>query len=82
MRRPDEPPELTDEERSRITRALLRRIQWGGFVFLVVVALGTVPALLSDRWPALAHFAAIAIWIVAPALGVGLLVLAAVRLRR
>ncbi len=82
MRRTDERPEIPDEERERIARGILKRIQWGGAVFLAVVALGTVPALLADRWPALGRFAAIAIWILAPALGIGLLVLAAVRLRR
>ncbi len=82
MRRPDEPPEIPDEERERVTRAILRRLQWGGAVFLAVVALGLLPAWLSQRWPELGRFAAVAIWIVAPVLGIGLLVLAAFRLRR
>ena len=81
-RRHDQPPEIPDDERRRITGAILRRVQWGAAVFLVVVTLGALPEVLSRRWPAAGLFAAKAIWIVAPALTIAMLVVAAFRMRR
>ncbi len=83
-RAPEQDPaaELTEEERALATRRLVHRLLWGGIVFLVVVALGLLPAALSTAWPAAARAAAIAAWFVAPVLGVALLVFAWVRLRR
>ncbi len=74
--------ELTEEERSRATRTLVHRLQAGGIAFLAVVCLGFLPKVLSREWPALGHAANVAIWIVAPAIPLGLLVYAALRLRR
>jgi hypothetical protein len=81
---PEQDPaaELTDEERARATRRLVRRLQWGGIVFLAVVILGTLPAALAPRWPELARAAVTAAWFVGPLLGIALLVFAALRLRR
>lgn len=73
---------LTDEERARATRTLVRRLQAGGIAFLAVVCLGLLPELLSREWPALGRAATVAIWIVAPAIPIGLLAFAALRLRR
>ncbi len=81
---PDRDPwsELTEEERRRATRTLVRRIQAGGLAFLAVVCLGLLPAVLSAEWPALGRAASVAVWFVAPAIPVALLVFAALRLRR
>jgi hypothetical protein len=51
-------------------------------VFLAVVSLGLLPAVLSTVWPALGRAATFAIWVVAPTIPIGLLVFAALRLRR
>jgi hypothetical protein len=73
---------LTDAERARAIRTLVRRLQAGGIAFLAVVCLGLLPAVLSTEWPALGHAATFAVWIVAPAIPIGLLVFAAFRLPR
>lgn len=72
--------ELTDEERARAKRTLLHRLQAGGLAFLAVVVLGLLPAALSGS--PLGGFARVAVWFVAPAIPVGLLVFALLRLRR
>ena len=91
MAHPDEPggvpardpaADLTDEERARATRRLVHRLQVGGIAFLAVVVLGMLPALLSTRWPELGRAASVAVWFLAPAIGVSLLVFAVIRLRR
>ncbi len=74
--------ELTPEERARAKRRLLHRFQVSLIAFLVVVALGLLPAALSHGWPALGRAASIAAWILAPALPIGLVVFALLRLRR
>lgn len=81
---PDRDPAagLTDEERARAIRTLVRRLQAGGIAFLAVVCLGLLPGVLSTEWPALGRVATFAIWVVAPALPIALLVFAALRLRR
>ncbi len=81
---PDRDPAagLTEAERARAVRTLVRRLQAGGIVFLAVVCLGFLPAVIATEWPALGRAATFAIWIVAPALPIGLLVFAALRLRR
>lgn len=83
-RDPDRDPAagLTDEERARAVRRLVRRLQAGGIAFLAVVCLGFLPAVLSTEWPALGRAATFAIWIVAPAIPIGLLAYAAFRLPR
>ena len=78
----DPAAELTPEERARATRRLVHRLLWGGIVFLAVVVLGLLPATLSPWSPALARAASIAAWILAPVLGLALLVFALLRLRR
>jgi hypothetical protein len=78
----DPAADLTEEERARIRRTLARRLQAGGIVFLVVVSLGLVPSILARAWPSLGGPASVAAWLVAPAITVGLLVFAALRLRR
>ncbi len=81
---PDRDPaaELTDEERARATRKLVHRLQAGFIAFLAVVCLGFLPALLSREWPGLGGAATVAVWIVGPAIPLGLIVFAALRLRR
>ncbi len=74
--------ELTDEERARAKRTLLHRLQAGGLAFLAVVVLGLLPAALSAASPSLGRIAQVAVWFVAPAIPVGLLVFALLRLRR
>ncbi len=83
-RAPEHDPlaELTPEERARAKRRLLHRFQVSFIAFLVVVALGLVPAALSRGSPALAHAASVAVWIVAPLLPIGLVVFALLRMRR
>ncbi len=74
--------DLTDEERARASARLVHRLLVGGIAFLAVVVLGMLPALLSKESPALGRTAALGIWIVAPAIPLGLLVVAGMRLRR
>ena len=78
----DPAEELTEAERARALRTLSRRLQAGGMAFLAVVSLGLLPAVLSTVWPSLGHAATFAIWVIAPAIPIGLLVFAALRLRR
>ncbi len=82
--RPDEDPAagLSDEERARIARRLSRLLQAGGAAFLAVVSLGLLPGILSTSSPALGRAASIAVWVIAPAVPIALLVFAALRLRR
>jgi len=81
---PDRDPAagLTDAERARAVRKLVRRLQAGGIAFLAVVCLGFLPAVLGAEWPAIGRIATFAVWIVAPAIPIGLLVFAAFRLPR
>lgn len=80
---PAAPPGEPDEgERERRLRRLSRRLQAGGAVFLAIALLGLVPGAISSVFPAFGERAAVAVWLVAPALGVGLLAVAALRLRR
>ena len=74
--------ELTDDERARAKRTLLHRLLAGGAAFLAVVVLGLVPAALSGTWPSLGRAATLAVLVLAPAIAVGLLVFALLRLRR
>jgi hypothetical protein len=78
----DPAAELTDEERARASRRLVHRLLAGGIAFLAVVCLGMLPAVLGREWPGLGRAASIAVWFVAPAIPVALLVFAALRLRR
>jgi hypothetical protein len=81
--RPERTPEDLDEaERARGLRKLSRLLQAGGVVFLVVVSLGLLPEILAERAPALSRALSLAMWIVAPVLTLGLVVLTALRLRR
>jgi hypothetical protein len=80
---PDE--ELTPEqeaERARRLRRFWALVQAGGIVFLAVASLGLLPTVLSAWFPELAPRVAAAVWLLAPALPVALLVVAAIRLRR
>jgi hypothetical protein len=81
---PDRDPAagLTGEERARAVRRLVRRLQAGGIAFLAVVCLGFLPAVLATEWPALGRVATFGVWVVAPAIPIGLLVFAAFRLPR
>jgi hypothetical protein len=69
-------------ERARRLRRLSRFLQAGGIVFLAVVSLGLLPTILSASYPAAGAKAAVAVWILAPAVPIGLLVVAAFRLPR
>jgi hypothetical protein len=81
--RPERTPEDLDEaERARGLRKLSRLLQAGGVVFLVVVSLGLLPEIFAERAPALSRALSLAMWIVAPVLTLGLVVLTALRLRR
>jgi hypothetical protein len=81
-REPGDPSEEPDAERERRLRRLVRPLQAGGIAFLVVVSLGLLPTIASSVSPALGRWLSVAVWFAAPAVGVGLLVVAAVRLRR
>jgi hypothetical protein len=81
-RAPGAPPEEPDQERARRLRRVARMLQAGGIAFLVVVSLGLLPTIASSVSPALGRWLSVAVWFAAPAVGVGLLVVAAVRLRR
>jgi hypothetical protein len=74
--------EVPEAEREARLRRLSRLLQAGGAVFLGVVALGLLPAVLAQAWPALGRPASIAVWVVAPLVTLALLVFAAFRLRR
>jgi hypothetical protein len=81
--RPERTPgDLTEAERARGARTLVRRLQLGGIVFLAVVALGLLPTALGAVSPALGRAVAGAAWIVGPLLALALLAFAALRLRR
>jgi hypothetical protein len=81
--RPERTPgDISDEERARASRKLVARLQVGGIVFLGVVLLGLLPSALSAVSPALGRAASGAAWVIAPLVTVGLLVFAALRLRR
>jgi hypothetical protein len=73
---------MTAEELARARARLVHRLLAGGIAFVAVVCLGMLPAALSREWPAVGRVAAVAAWIVAPALPLALLVVAALRLRR
>ena len=81
-RDPRDPSGFDEKERARARGILSRRLQAGGIVFLVVVSLGLLPRVLGAVSPALGRAAGAAVWVVAPLLVVGLLVFAALRLRR
>lgn len=80
-REPEETPEL-EAERARLRRRFSRWAQAGGLVFLGVVSLGLLPAILGSVHPAAGAQAALAVWIIAPAVPILLLVVAALRLPR
>jgi hypothetical protein len=71
-----------EAERARRLRRFWALVQAGGIVFLAVIALGLLPTVLSAWFPALGARAAAAVWVIAPALPIVLLVVAALRLRR
>jgi hypothetical protein len=77
--------ELTPEEEAERARRLRRvwaLVQAGAIVFLAVTSLGLVPTILSSFLPDLGPRAAVAVYVLAPAVPLGLLVVAALRLRR
>jgi hypothetical protein len=76
------PDDFSEEERARASRKLVTRLQVGGIVFLGVVLLGLLPAALSALSPGLGRAASGAAWVIAPLVTVGLLLFAALRLRR
>ena len=78
---PDESPEAA-AERARRLRRVSRFLQAGGIAFLAVVSLGLLPTILSATFPAAGAKAAVAVWILAPAIPIALLVVAAIRLPR
>ncbi len=79
-----ERPESPEEAAERVRR--LRRFstwaQAGGIVFLAVVSLGLLPTVIGAAFPALGPKAALAAYVLAPAIPIALLVVAAIRLRR
>jgi hypothetical protein len=78
-------PELTpaeEAERARRLRRFWALVQAGGIVFLAVTALGLIPTIVSSFSPALGRGAAIAVYVLAPLVPLGLLVVAVLRLRR
>ncbi len=77
----EDSPEL-EAERARRARRFWAYAQAGGIAFLAVVSLGLLPAVLSESYPAAGEQAALLVWIVAPAIPIGLLVVAALRLPR
>ena len=76
------PADITEEERKRALRRLVRLLQVGGITFLVVVVLGLLPGALEEISPRLGALASKAMWVLAPVLPIVLLVFAARRLRR
>jgi hypothetical protein len=85
--RPPATPELEDSpeleaERARRARRFWAYAQAGGMAFLAVVALGLLPTILSASYPGAGERAAILVWIVTPAIPIGLLVVAALRFPR
>jgi hypothetical protein len=72
----------TDLERARRARRLSAWVQAGGIGFLAVVSLGLLPTILAASFPAAGEKAAVAIWVLAPAIPIALLVVAAFRLPR
>lgn len=85
MRPPDLDPLGTDKDDPDAARRLRRTwqaVQAGGIAFLAVALLGLLPTIIYAWFPALGPQAAVAVWIVAPAIPIALLVLAALRLPR
>ena len=82
---PGEPPELeaeSDLERARRLRRFSAYVQAGGAGFLAVVSLGLLPTILASAYPAAGERLAVAVWVLAPAIPIALLVVAAFRLPR
>ena len=79
-RAPD--PEALDRERKRRLRRFLLWAQAGGLVFLAVATLGLLPRIIASALPAAGPTVAVAVWVIAPALSIALLVVAAFRMRR
>ncbi len=77
----EDSPEV-EAERARRARRFAAYAQAGGLTFLAVVSLGLLPAILSASYPAAGERAAVLVWIVTPAIPIGLLVVAALRLPR
>ncbi len=82
---PEREPAPTEEDE----RARARRLRWfsrfaqaGGIAFLAVVSLGLLPTIISASYPALGAKVAVAVWVLAPAVPIALLVVAAFRLPR
>jgi hypothetical protein len=69
-------------ERARRLRRLSAFLQAGGIAFLAVVSLGLLPTILAGSYPGAGEKAAVAVWILAPAVPIALLVVAAFRLPR
>jgi hypothetical protein len=76
------PPEQDDAERERRLRRAWRLAQAGGAVFLLVAAIGLLPAIVAPWFPSLGTRPAVVAMIVGPAVAVAFLVVAALRLRR
>ena len=74
-------PEL-DAERARRARRFAAYAQAGGIAFLAVVSLGLLPTILAASYPGAGEKVAVAVWILAPAVPIALLVVAAFRLPR
>ncbi len=77
---PDSP--ALDAERARRARRFSAWVQAGGIAFLAVVSLGLLPTILAASYPAAGEKAAVAIWVLAPAVPIALLIVAAFRLPR
>jgi hypothetical protein len=77
----EDSPEL-EAERVRRVRRFSAYAQAGGLAFLAVVSLGLLPTILGASDPAAGARLAILVWVLGPAIPIGLLVVAAFRLPR
>jgi hypothetical protein len=80
-REPPDSPEL-EAERARRLRRFSAYAQAGGAAFLGVVSLGMLPTIIASVYPAAGERLAVAVWVLAPAIPIVLLVVAAFRLPR
>ena len=71
-----------DRERERQLRRLSGWVQAGALAFLGVATLGLLPGIVATVFPAAGPAVTVAVWVVAPAVPIVLLVVAALRFPR